>query len=135
MSTKGLIKWSSTYFIILSLIKLSYAMAKIYNVLMMKFGRSWISKMSSLNSLAVIGNYKATMIVIIFVYPLLSDPSTSAKTYRSILKILDNGKKIPLILPLLFTGRFVTTFYEKLLFLIISLASNASQYQKIAFCR
>ena len=91
--------------------------------------------MSSLNSLAVIGNYKATMIVIIFVYPLLSDPSTSAKTYRSILKILDNGKKIPLILPLLFTGRFVTTFYEKLLFLIISLASNASQYQTIAFFR
>ena len=90
--------------------KLSYANTKTYNVLMMKFGRSIISKMSSLNSLAVIGNYKATMIFIIFVYPLLSDPSTSAKTYRSILNILDNGKKVPLIFPLLFTGKFVTTF-------------------------
>ena len=40
------IKLSSTYFVTLSQTKSSYAMTKIHHGLMMKFGKSWIRKMS-----------------------------------------------------------------------------------------
>ena len=43
----------------------------------------------------------------------LNDPLTSSKTYWSITKIFFNGKKVPVIPPLLFNGAFVTDFQEK----------------------
>ena len=43
----------------------------------------------------------------------LSDPSTSAKTYWSIPRTFVNGKKIPLIPPLLVKRRFANNFFKK----------------------
>ena len=41
------------------------------------------------------------------------DPTTSAKTYQSILKRLLNNKKIPCIPPLFHQGKYVTNFKKK----------------------
>ena len=43
----------------------------------------------------------------------LNDPSTSAKSYRTILKTFYNKRKIPVIPPLLVNSSFVTDFKEK----------------------
>ena len=43
----------------------------------------------------------------------LNDPHTSAKSYWSILKTLYNGKKIPLIPPILISNKLVSNFKEK----------------------
>ena len=43
----------------------------------------------------------------------LNDPSTAPKTYWSILKSFVNGKKIPLIPPILVNDQLVTNFLEK----------------------
>ena len=43
----------------------------------------------------------------------LNDPETSAKAYWSILKTLYNGKKIPLIPPILVNNKFILNFKEK----------------------
>ena len=43
----------------------------------------------------------------------LNDPLTSSNTYWSIMKTFFNGKKVPVIPPLLFNGPFVTDFKEK----------------------
>ena len=43
----------------------------------------------------------------------LNDPHTSVKSYWSILKTLYNGKKIPLITPILISSRLVSNFKEK----------------------
>ena len=43
----------------------------------------------------------------------LNDPKTSAKAYWSILKTLYNGKKIPLIYPILVNNKLISNFKEK----------------------
>ena len=43
----------------------------------------------------------------------LNDPETSAKAYWSILKTLYNGKKIPLIPPILVNNKLILNFQEK----------------------
>ena len=43
----------------------------------------------------------------------LNDPQTNAKTYWSILKTIFNGRKIPIIPPLLIDGKLVSDFKEK----------------------
>ena len=43
----------------------------------------------------------------------LNDPKTSAKAYWSILKALYNGKKIPLIPPILVNSKLISNFKEK----------------------
>ena len=43
----------------------------------------------------------------------LNDPHTIAKSYWSILKTLYNGKKIPLIPPILISNKLVSNFKEK----------------------
>ena len=43
----------------------------------------------------------------------LANPSTSSKTYWSILKTFVNGKKIPIIPYLLVNDKFITNFLEK----------------------
>ena len=43
----------------------------------------------------------------------LNDPETSAKAYWSILKTLYNGKKIPLIPPILVNNKLISSFKEK----------------------
>ena len=43
----------------------------------------------------------------------LANPYTSSKTNWSILKTFVNGKKVPIIPPLLITDKFVTNFLEK----------------------
>ena len=43
----------------------------------------------------------------------LANPSTSSKTYWSILKTFVNGKKIPIIPPVLVNDKFITNFLEK----------------------
>ena len=43
----------------------------------------------------------------------LNDPETSAKAYWSILKTLYNGKKIPLIPPILVNNKFISNLKEK----------------------
>ena len=43
----------------------------------------------------------------------LVNPSTSAKTYRSILKTYANGRKVPVILPLLINSEFISNFKTK----------------------
>ena len=43
----------------------------------------------------------------------LNDPSTSAKSYWTILKTFYNKRKIPLIPPLLINNSFVTDFFRK----------------------
>ena len=43
----------------------------------------------------------------------LNDPHTSAKSYWSILKTLYNGKKIPLIPPILINNKLTSNFKEK----------------------
>ena len=43
----------------------------------------------------------------------LNDPRTNAKTYWSILKTFFNGRKIPVITPLLIDGKLVSDFKEK----------------------
>ena len=43
----------------------------------------------------------------------LNDPNTSAKTYWSIIKTLFNGKKVPVIPPLLVNNKLVTNFKDK----------------------
>ena len=43
----------------------------------------------------------------------LNNPKTSAKTYWSILKIFYNGKKIPVIPPLLINNKLVSNFKTK----------------------
>ena len=42
----------------------------------------------------------------------LNDPHTSAKSYWSILKTLYNGKKIPLIPPILISNKLISNFKE-----------------------
>ena len=44
---------------------------------------------------------------------ILNDPHNSAKSYWSILKTLCNGKKIPLIAPILISNKLVSNFKEK----------------------
>ena len=41
------------------------------------------------------------------------DPKTSAKAYWSLLKTLYNGKKIPLIPPILVNNKLISNFKEK----------------------
>ena len=41
------------------------------------------------------------------------DPMSSAKTYRSILKLLLNNKKIPCIPPVFYQNKYVTDFKKK----------------------
>ena len=55
----------------------------------------------------------------------LSDASTSSKTYRSILKSLLAGKKVPWIPPIFHENKFVTDFREKAEQLYLSLSINA----------
>ena len=43
----------------------------------------------------------------------LSDPKMSAKAYWSILKTLYNGKKFPLIPPILVNNKLISNFKEK----------------------
>ena len=43
----------------------------------------------------------------------LNDPQRNAKTYWSILKTFFNGRKIPIIPPLLIDGKIVSDFKEK----------------------
>ena len=43
----------------------------------------------------------------------LNDPETSAKAYWSISKTLFNGKKIPLISPILVNNKLISNFKEK----------------------
>ena len=43
----------------------------------------------------------------------LSDPKASAKAYWSILKTLYNGKKVPLIPPILVNNKLISNFKEK----------------------
>ena len=43
----------------------------------------------------------------------LNDPQTNAKTYWSILKTFFNGRKIPIIPPLLIDGKIMSDFKEK----------------------
>ena len=43
----------------------------------------------------------------------LNDPHTSAKSYWSILKTFYNGKKIPLILPILIKNKLISNFKQK----------------------
>ena len=43
----------------------------------------------------------------------LNDPHTSAKSYWSIMKTLYNGKKIPLIPPILTNNKLLSNFKEK----------------------
>ena len=43
----------------------------------------------------------------------LVNPSTSAKTYRSILKTFANGRKVPVIPPLLINNEFISNFKTK----------------------
>ena len=43
----------------------------------------------------------------------LVNPSTSAKTYWSILKTFANGRKVPVILPLLINNEFISNFKTK----------------------
>ena len=43
----------------------------------------------------------------------LLDPSTSPKTYRSILKTFLNNKKIPVIPPIFHDNKFITDFKQK----------------------
>ena len=43
----------------------------------------------------------------------LNDPETKAKTYWSILKTLYNGKKTPLILPIIVNNKLISNFEEK----------------------
>ena len=43
----------------------------------------------------------------------LNDPHTSAKSYWSILKTLYNGKKTPLIPPILINNKLISNFKEK----------------------
>ena len=43
----------------------------------------------------------------------LDDPKTSAKAYWSLLKTLYNGKKIPLIPPILVNNKLISNFKEK----------------------
>ena len=53
----------------------------------------------------------------VYFYSLLSDklndPHTSAKSYLSIVKIIYNGKKIPLILPTLINNKLISNSEEK----------------------
>ena len=43
----------------------------------------------------------------------LNDPQTNAKTYWYILKTIFNGRKIPVISPLLIDGKLVSDFKER----------------------
>ena len=43
----------------------------------------------------------------------LNDPNTSAKSYWSIMKTLYDGKKIPLIPPILINNKVISNFKEK----------------------
>ena len=43
----------------------------------------------------------------------LSDPMTNAKTYWSLLKIFYNGKKVPIILPLITDNKIISDFEAK----------------------
>ena len=43
----------------------------------------------------------------------LINPSTSAKIYRSILKTIANGRKVPVIPPLLINNEFISNFKTK----------------------
>ena len=43
----------------------------------------------------------------------LNDPQTNAKTYWTILKTFFNGRKYPIIPPLLIEGKLVSDFKEK----------------------
>ena len=55
----------------------------------------------------------------------LKDPHTNAKSYWSILKTLYNGKKIPLIPPILINNRLISNFKSCLCYKIIT-SHNAS---------
>ena len=46
----------------------------------------------------------------------LNDPETIAKAYWSIFKTLYNGKKIPLILPILVSNKLISNFKEKAIY-------------------
>ena len=43
----------------------------------------------------------------------LNDPNTSSKTYWSIMKTFVNGRKIPIIPPLLINNNVISNFREK----------------------
>ena len=118
-----LIKSSSTYFIILSLIKLWYAVTN--RGLMMKLGKSWIRKIKQLfkqlfkqfiskgklqsyyDPLQCIRSNLVESIrpsnekVHLCLSAKLSDPCTTAKTYWSIRKTFVNSKKSPVNFPVI----------------------------------
>ena len=54
----------------------------------------------------------------------LSDPMTNTKTYWSLLKIFYNGKKVPIILPLLIDDKIISNFEAKQTISIIFLHLN-----------
>ena len=56
----------------------------------------------------------------------LNDPHTSAKSYWSILKTLYNGKKIPLIPPILINNKLISNFKEKGNYFIAFFASQCT---------
>ena len=54
----------------------------------------------------------------------LLDPSTSPKTYWSILKTFLNNKKIPVIPPIVHDKKYITDFKQKLKSLILTFLNN-----------
>ena len=61
-----------------------------------------------------------------------NDTNTSAKAYWSIIKTLFNGKKVPVIPPILVNNNRVTDLRIRLIFLMISSVNNVNVYQIIA---
>ena len=62
----------------------------------------------------------------------LVNPSTCPKTCWSILKFFDNGRKVPVIPPLLINNEFISNFKTKANFSTDSLTNNAQQFLRIA---
>ena len=59
----------------------------------------------------------------------LNDPLTSSQTYWSIMKTFFNGKKVPIIPPLLFNSAFVTDFQKKAKIFNSFFANNIHYFQ------
>ena len=58
----------------------------------------------------------------------LVNPNTIVKTYWSILKTFANGRKVPLIPPLLINDEFISHFKSKVIISAGSLISNVQQF-------